>query len=828
MVCAILFLVLLIPGINIVTPKLQSEQATEIQTETRESENQILEVCEIFNPSQTYEHPLSSNVTTIAAKDEIAALVGENIYKSIGVPNPIMYPSCWIYDDTYDVIDRIGPAFGEHCDIAMGNLDDDVALEMIITGRDVNTRIYDDASTNFTELHECDYGGQCSVAAGDFDGDGRDEIVLYKADFIVLDDALSNFTELVNTDDYYYGFPDDIDNLYLVTVGNFDNDVEDEIVIYVRYNQVSYGTSFYYRVIAIDGDFSTMAQIGYGGNYGEMPIAITTGDFDADGLDEIVYMLGFLYYVDDAEADTPFAELSYLESYGGSGTYYYFHHMGPGQLAAGNFDNDEEDEIVVIHFGTSNNQAVLREAFFEFGEADNSFSLMSVKLESVDSDDEIVSADVATGNFDIDSQSEIALFYLVDPESGNNVLYYDVRDDELANWDILENGEIEYYGEGEEYYHYPAIATGDLDGDGMTLQYTGIVNNSISDPHIIVAMAAAPTVTGINQNYQQTRTTYGTDVSQSEAESNGYTVSSAISYTFKAEDPFGVFSAEASAIFSNEFSMTGTHTTSVSFSTSYSADYSDNYIIFDAVTYRNYYYEIIDHGNQDLVGEIISINVPMESTIYKWTATYFNANNGNTPDIGSETFDHSVGEVWTYPSTGDRDAILDQWSDKGSWKSRKAMAVGQGGGTNEIGIYLNNESTTESQRTVGTEFSASFLLGGIGAGYTSGFFGTEAYSVTIGESTAYEGVVGDIDSVYYGNYSYSFGLFVYNLYRNDTAGYGCNYQVIDYWVEGYNGPHATPTTPYNPYFDFISKNAIIITIVIVGIMIVGAICIRRR
>ncbi|MFX0094094.1 MAG: hypothetical protein ACFFBD_20315, partial [Candidatus Hodarchaeota archaeon] len=53
------------------------------------------------------------------------------------------------------------------------------------------------------------------------------------------------------------------------------------------------------------------------------------------------------------------------------------------------------------------------------------------------------------------------------------------------------------------------------------------------------------------------------------------------------------------------------------------------------------------------------------------------------------------------------------------------------------------------------------------------------YEVIVGESCIYEGVVGEInDEALHNQLEYAFGLFVY--YQNHS--FGCNYQVINYWV----------------------------------------------
>jgi len=203
------------------------------------------------------------------------------------------------------------------------------------------------------------------------------------------------------------------------------------------------------------------------------------------------------------------------------------------------------------------------------------------------------------------------------------------------------------------------------------------------------------------------------------------------------------------------------------------------------VTYDNYFYEVLTHPNSTHIGEWMAFSVPQEVVVYKWIKSYYNEQYANYHPIGDETFNHTAGLPWTYLTEEQKDLYLTKYEDWGIWQSSK-MTVGAGDAVNSVGISLATEQSTEVTRTISVDFEAGFSVFGIGLTLSVGFSTSSAYTITIEESTSYEGVVGDIDERYYQTYNYSFGLLVYNTYRNDTP---IRYQVIDYWVEDYNGPH---------------------------------------
>ncbi len=87
-----------------------------------------------------------------------------------------------------------------------------------------------------------------------------------------------------------------------------------------------------------------------------------------------------------------------------------------------------------------------------------------------------------------------------------------------------------------------------------------------------------------------------------------------------------------------------------------------------------------------------------------------------------------------------------------------------------------------------SEYKAGSATGGFSVGVT----GADIYTVTVSESTSYEGVVGDVlDGADYSDWFYSFGLVAYNRGILSNAGnepLGCEpdcipYQVLTYWTK---------------------------------------------
>lgn len=208
----------------------------------------------------------------------------------------------------------------------------------------------------------------------------------------------------------------------------------------------------------------------------------------------------------------------------------------------------------------------------------------------------------------------------------------------------------------------------------------------------------------------------------------------------------------------------------------YATGSDDNVVVYHITKYRSYEYEIVDHPlNSSLNGAVMSLNVPISSTIHHESVPYFNDHYQNTaPHIGNETFNHTIGRPWTYPTLSDLGTIAPV-----SWRSG-TQSIGQGSGWIQVTINVGEETGKTMERSKSSEYSTKSSMFGIGTGRTSSDISGSLYEIIIGETCIYDGVVGDIaDPDIFQQIGYDFGLVAYYMTHPD----GTSYLVVGYWVE---------------------------------------------
>ncbi|MHA1228826.1 MAG: FG-GAP repeat domain-containing protein, partial [Candidatus Hodarchaeales archaeon] len=749
-----------------------------------------------------YIHPLSGKRTILTGGNELAII---NIYRWN------THGGLLLDDEEHDfsAMTTIDEYYLSVPDCVAGDFDGDGRDELLLSSTYSTTyaKITDYSESGFTDEYVfSDYGEITNVATGDIDGDGVSEIILNDYYTVyVLDETNHDYILLQQFS------PSGIAIFSLVTA-DIDGDDRDEILFSgigltsikihddVQANFTLLWSKSSEQMLALISDYFITAS---GCDYYQL----VTGDFDGDGVSEFILTFklnsnspGFIIFDDYT---TNFDVLEY--GIGSGNVEEYDNPKYQLKVTSGNIDDDRYDEIIFwreivgykglsyclveIYDDLNNIQKIAEE---DFGYNLDEYSLLLTEEKSLD---------VKAGDVDFDGKDEIVFSWLYHSFTRTSTSYSAALNPSTMKYECkvlsysqagsilteLKNFEqiIDYGSDWEDFY--PKIVLGDFDGDCITLEYTEYNYFTYSNPYIIILLAAPPTVGNIVQNYDQSATKYGKSVSGSSTVGNGHTTTT--SAIIGVTGDYKILSAEARLSMTYEFMKTETETKTITTYTEFVGDYQDNYIVFETVEYQNYVYKIISHPNALIIGTNTSIIIPREQNIQKWTLTSFNQEFEGTITIND--FTHTIGQPWTYPTTIERDKIDGQTD--AFWKSDK-MAVGKENGYNVVGIDLSKENTTEKQLSmeIGFEITYSAILL---RGYYTGVTDNWIYSITIGENTAYEGSVGDIDSNYYDKYHYSFGLYVYNYNNSD---YGISYQVVNYWVEDYLGPHELPTESISP------------------------------
>ena len=291
-----------------------------------------------------------------------------------------------------------------------------------------------------------------SIAFGDVDGDGRDEIGITRrtedgSRYIILDDATQDFATLheggMSWGSAYYATS--------IAFGDVDGDGRDEVGI-TRYTR----SNSRYMILDdadggsdADGDagqaFATLHQ--GGGHWGSdnYATAIAFGDIDGDGRDEVgvtryATRNGRYFVFDDAQHG--FAKIGDGGGHWGGDNY-------ATSIAFGDVDGDGRDELGVTWRAANNGRYSI------FDDAQHGFAELGDGGGHWGSDNYATS--IAFGDVDGDGRDEVG----VTRKASNNARYY-VLDDVGQDFARLADGGDGWGGEN----YATAIAFGDIDGDG--------------------------------------------------------------------------------------------------------------------------------------------------------------------------------------------------------------------------------------------------------------------------------------------------------------------------------------------------------------------------
>lgn len=139
-----------------------------------------------------------------------------------------------------------------------------------------------------------------------------------------------------------------------------------------------------------------------------------------------------------------------------------------------------------------------------------------------------------------------------------------------------------------------------------------------------------------------------------------------------------------------ECSKSTSETSTISYSQRYNAE-DDDRVVMLTTPYDNYTYEVVASDNVDEIGGILNLSIPQKPATIGLALTdseRYVASDKNTPDLRS-VFKHTLGDPFSYPSTGDQ--IVSNVPDSeilwGNGRWNDFVTTGSGGSTErEIGL----------------------------------------------------------------------------------------------------------------------------------------------
>ncbi len=667
------------------------------------------------------------------------------------------------------------------------------------------------------------------MAPADVDGDGADELVIYG---VVGPDAqhiaYSRFAvyDFNGTDyDKLFDLGADYSDLKEIAVapGDFDGNGRDELLVVWRTDTVLWSGK---RVTAISANIFTPTPRANGftvttvtdlspdlmqdGDYQVLELGAAAADVDGDGRPEPVVATIRL----DTSTGTPEIDVLALKLRGGRLTPMASAKQGLQTtdhspyddelwlLATADLNGDGQEEIVstlrdldggTAQWGCRFSHFALNNAAVEKG---FDATVSTVMLRSSDASRKSRCAMAVLDN-DRDSEDEVALGRLDpgDPDPLGTV------------YNVLWRQEITAVTTPQDLYtligeELPAQTTGlthrnpspitfvgaDFDGDNLEVKYTGKKWLSLPNPMVMYVAAAPPNQGNVSHNFVDTGTAVTFIDYTEDSKGSGLGVTTGVTLSMETPDFFDIFvSLQASGGISRTFKQTQTNTRIVTRETSFAGPPDADKVAFQGTLFMSYEYEVVGapkdaDGTSDLIGTRITIDEPVATKIWHWPLDFFNATVDASQRIGPDIMDHTPGMVSSYMRESDKNAFKNS--------SDFIMEMGPitvnysggslGGGYGSLSIETTDENLTEVEISKTVDYSTGMSVAGIGMSVSRSIEDTGIYSVTLGKGVRYEGKVGEILSLEeYQEYYYDWGMFVRWAERTD----GAKFQVIDYWVD---------------------------------------------
>ncbi len=325
----------------------------------------------------------------------------------------------------------------------------------------------------------------------------------------------------------------------------------------------------------------------------------------------------------------------------------------------------------------------------------------------------------------------------------------------------------------------PILVAANVDADGPVLRYSAGSHQLVfTEPIVIAAMAAPPCHDHIAQNVAACVTRFGKGTSQG--------ADASLSVTVRAGTSSGVESSlgvpvvgEVGIDIRSTVSLAATVWAGTSYTVEKTVTYTsgplEDAVVFTSIPHDIYRYDILSHPDPELVGKQVVIRVPREPITMIAERGFFSSALPETREgIGANVFDHTPGQVNSYPSASRRNSLL---ALHGGLQFGPA-GVGQGSGDTQLEIDVSSAVSAGGALALEYDWSVEATAGVFMHGYSVGYGAEAALSFTSGTQTTYTGSVGSIAAADYSANAYQWGIFTYVQQVGEQR-----FEVINYWVE---------------------------------------------
>lgn len=339
------------------------------------------------------------------------------------------------------------------------------------------------------------------------------------------------------------------------------------------------------------------------------------------------------------------------------------------------------------------------------------------------------------------------------------------------------------------------VLTQTVDADGFPTEVSH--HQFFRDPVVIAAIAGPPCREEIGQNcnacstglgtYNGTTYTGGVSLSVRAGVVVGFLYKEDFSLAYGIGTSWTVAALHHTTEFGLEFAATYSYSFTREETITYNAGCGEDLIVFSSTPVQRFTYTVAtlpeDTENHDeLVGREMVVDVPLTPRVSAVSREYYNANNGDWPDIGPEVIPNTPGVLETYPNYEEAIAILGMYDEI---DYTEAVPIGLGNGFTTRSLRLTRDNFVGLSLSAYLDSTTESCIFGICAGYSVGYGLGGFFEVTFTEGMEFSCSVSHIPEEHFAENYFSYGLFAYTM---DLPGADSEHPappltVLNYYIE---------------------------------------------
>jgi len=325
----------------------------------------------------------------------------------------------------------------------------------------------------------------------------------------------------------------------------------------------------------------------------------------------------------------------------------------------------------------------------------------------------------------------------------------------------------------------PLIAAGDFDGDGLRLRYTGSKHLELPTPIPLALISAPPTKADVMQNHGATKSLYyNTDASEPVLELLP-ALSVSLAPDREVEDLFGVIEVDDCETLGAACVDHLASPCPIAASDAFTGTFDTDSIVFAGVLHQVYDYEVVGAPDLDAVGELFTVNVPVDVRIYRWGVEHFTEVMPPEYAIPDDLLLHELGDPASYPIREDLEHLLEDFGGDFEGWTGSHLVTHNGGGLETVRLSMSDALAGAPEHGFSVSASDDLLAVGPTMGRTVGLLQEDLYRVRLDQGAVFDGRIGALVSWDWLPWMYEVGIVVYERTAPDTP----PFYVVDYWTD---------------------------------------------